>query len=101
MPMAALVCGEVNAWKQAQRQRREVVRVGNAASDAAFFGSSALSRNYSIKNRRERRKQSLETEIPACGMRLTKSLVGERRPSWKSTFLTRFKASVPSVGSCS
>src|SRR2546428_8126752 len=54
--------------------------------------------NYSIRNRGEQRG---EMEIPARGMRLTKSPVGECCPSCKSSLLILFRASVPSVGSCS
>ncbi len=67
-----------------------------------FCGQQTPQRhNYSIRNRREQRKQRGEMEIPARGIRLTKSPVGECCQSCKSSLLVPFRASVLSVGSCS
>ncbi len=73
----------------------------DSRTDQGKTACLALSCNYSIGNRRERRKQSLSREIPALAMRVAKSLLSERFPSWERTVLTCVQASLLSVGSCS
>src|SRR5437879_5481888 len=50
--------------------------------------------HYGLRQEKTEKTESADGDS-SCGMRLAKSPFGERCPSWESTFLTRFKASVP------